>query len=54
MEDVVAEKALGEELSDHPVLKKITLGEVRTGCKLVVLGLSPTQRFVFVSLHYAL
>ena len=40
LEDVVAEKALGESLSDHPALKgKVTLAEIRTGCKLVFLGL---------------
>lgn len=51
----MAEKALGEELSAHPVLKgRGPLAEVRVRFRLVVLGLSPIQRSVFISLHYVL
>ena len=47
LEDVLAEQVLEESLSDHPILKgRVTLAEVRTGCKLDVLELCPIQRCI--------
>ena len=47
-ENLVAEKTLKESLNDYLVLKgRVNLAEVSTGCKLVVLGLCPVQRFFF-------
>lgn len=55
MEDMGAEKDLGDELSGHPIPKgRVTQARVGTGCKLVVLGLNPIQRRGFVSLYYVL
>ena len=47
LEDVLAEQVLEESLSDHSLLKeRVILAEVKTGCKLVFLGLCPIQRCI--------